>query len=50
MIHLSALEASRLLANYPKAKRKVEQLKTVQQVDSLHSNVMAELVGFPEPM
>lgn len=49
MIHLSALEASRLLANYPKAKREVEQLKTVQQVDSLHGNVMAELVGFPEP-
>ncbi|PNO51503.1 PDDEXK family nuclease [Aeromonas hydrophila] len=49
MIHLSALDASRLLGKHPKAKAAVNQAKKAQQVDALHSKVLAELVGFPDP-
>ena len=49
MIHLSAIDASRLLGNNPKAKAVVNKVKKAQQVDTLHSNVLAQLVGFPDP-
>ena len=49
MIHLSAIEAGRLLSKHPKAKRVVEQAKKAQQVDDLHQRVLAQLVGFPDP-
>ena len=49
MIHLSAIEASRLLGNNPKAKAVVNKVKKAQQVDTLHSKVLAQLVGFPDP-
>ena len=49
MIHLSAIDASRLLGNNPKAKAVVNKVKKAQQVDELHSKVLAQLVGFPDP-
>lgn len=49
MIHLSALDAARLLGKHPKAKAAVNQTKKAQQVDALHSKVLAQLVGFPDP-
>ena len=49
MIHLSAIAASRLLGNNPKAKAVVSKVKKAQQVDELHSKVLAQLVGFPDP-
>ena len=50
MIHLSAIAASRLLGNNPKAKAVVNKVKKAQQVDTLHSKVLAQLVGFPDPV
>ena len=49
MIHLSAIDASRLLGKNPKAKAMVNKVKKAQQVDTLHSKVLAQLVGFPDP-
>ena len=49
MIHLSAIDASRLLGNNPKAKAVVNKVKKAQQVDTMHSKVLAQLVGFPDP-
>ena len=49
MIHLSAIEAGRLLGKNPKAKAVVNKVKKAQQVDTLHSKVLAQLVGFPDP-
>ncbi|TNI98299.1 hypothetical protein [Aeromonas veronii] len=49
MIHLSAIEAGRLLGKHPKAKAVVSKVKKAQQVDELHSKVLAQLVGFPDP-
>ena len=49
MIHLSAIEAGRLLGKHPKAKDVVNKVKKAQQVDELHGKVLAQLVGFPDP-
>ncbi|HAT2381733.1 TPA: hypothetical protein I8455_001001 [Aeromonas hydrophila] len=49
MIRLSALDAARMLDKYPKAKAVVNKVKKAQQVDALHSKVLAQLVGFPDP-
>ncbi|KHA56814.1 hypothetical protein NM74_09720 [Aeromonas hydrophila] len=49
MIHLSALDASRLLGNSPKVRSAANQVLKVQQVTSLHDKVLAQLVGFPDP-
>ncbi|RWT34356.1 hypothetical protein [Aeromonas caviae] len=49
MIHLSAIDASRLLGKHPKAKSVVNQAKKAKQVDGLHGKVLAQLVGFPDP-
>ncbi len=49
MIHLSAIEASRLLGKHPKANAVVNKAKKAQQVDELHGKVLAQLVGFPDP-
>ena len=49
MIRLSAIEAARLLDKHPKAKAVVNKVKKAQQVDTLHSKVLAQLVGFPDP-
>ena len=49
MIHLSAIDASRLLGNNPKAKAVVNKVKKAQQVDELHGKVLAQLFGFPDP-
>ncbi|HDX8356771.1 TPA: hypothetical protein RQN15_000497 [Aeromonas hydrophila] len=49
MIHLSALDAARMLDKHPKAKTVVNKVKKAQQVDALHSKVLAQLVGFPDP-
>ena len=49
MIHLSAIDASLLLGNNPKAKAVVNKVKKAQQVDTLHSKVLTQLVGLPDP-
>jgi hypothetical protein len=49
MIHLSAIDVSRLLGNNPKAKAVVNRVKKAQQVDTLHSKVLTQLVGLPDP-
>ena len=49
MIHLSAIEAGRLLGKHPKAKAVANQAKKSKQVDELHGKVLAQLVGFPDP-
>lgn len=49
MIHLSAIAASRLLGNNPKAKAVVNKVKKAQQVTSLHDKVLSQLVGLPDP-
>ena len=49
MIHLSAIDASRLLGNNPKAKAVVNKVKKAQQVTSLHDKVLSQLVGLPDP-
>lgn len=49
MIHLTALDAARLLGKYPKAKAAVNQAKKAQQVDTLHQRVLAQLHGLPTP-
>jgi hypothetical protein len=50
MIHLSAIDASRLLGNNPKAKAVVNKVKKAQQVDTLHGKVLTQLVGLPDPV
>ncbi|MGL6306888.1 hypothetical protein ACSZMF_14355 [Aeromonas caviae] len=49
MIHLSVVEAGRLLGKYPKVKQVVAKAKKAQQVGDLHQRVLAQLVGFPDP-
>ncbi|BCO13741.1 hypothetical protein RIMD111065_20970 [Aeromonas hydrophila] len=49
MIHLSALDASRLFGNSPKVRSAANQVRKAQQVTSLHDKVLAQLVGFPDP-
>lgn len=50
MIHLSALDASRLLGNNPKVRSAANQVRKAQQVTTLHNKVLAQLVGFPDPV
>jgi len=50
MIHLSALDAARLLGKHPKAKAAVNKIKKTQQVDELHGKVLAQLAGLPDPV
>ena len=50
MIHLTALDAARLLGNSPKAKSTANQVRKAQQVTTLHDKVLAQLVGFPDPV
>ncbi len=49
MIHLTALDAARLLGSSPKVRSAAKQVRKVQQVTSLHDKVLAQLVGFPDP-
>ncbi|MGL5071310.1 MAG: hypothetical protein ACRC61_08595 [Aeromonas salmonicida] len=50
MIHLSALDAARLLGNSPKVRNAANQVRKAQQVTNLHDKVLAQLVGFPDPV
>ncbi|MND75930.1 hypothetical protein D3C80_675650 [compost metagenome] len=50
MIHLSALDAARLLGNSPKARGVANQVRKAQQVSTLRDKVLAQLVGFPDPV
>ncbi|MDM5130046.1 hypothetical protein OB962_03380 [Aeromonas piscicola] len=50
MIHLSALDAARLLGSNPKVKNVANQVRKAQQVTSLHNKVLAQLAGFPDPV
>lgn len=49
MIHLTALDATRLLGNSPKVRGAANQARKDQQVTTLHDKVLAQLVGFPDP-
>ncbi|SIR39533.1 hypothetical protein SAMN05880558_11311 [Aeromonas sp. RU39B] len=49
MIHLSALDAARLLDKHPKAKQAVNKVRKAEQFNNLHSKVLAQLHGLPEP-
>ncbi|MGT4673695.1 hypothetical protein ACO2CR_06815 [Aeromonas caviae] len=49
MIHLTALDAARLLGRSPKVRSAAKQVRKAQQVTSLHDKVLAQLVGFPDP-
>lgn len=49
MIHLSALDASRLLGSSPKVRGAANKVRKAQQVTTLHDKVLAQLVGFPDP-
>ncbi|MBL0487301.1 hypothetical protein [Aeromonas caviae] len=50
MIHLTALDAARLLDSSPKVRSAANQVRKAQQVTSLHDKVLAQLVGFPDPV
>lgn len=50
MIHLSALEAARLLGKHPNAEAVANQVKKAKQVDNLRQCVLAQLIGFPAPV
>lgn len=50
MIHLSTLDAARLLGNSPKVKSAANQVRKAQQVTSLHNKALAQLAGFPDPV
>ncbi|MFM5462714.1 hypothetical protein ACET66_01290 [Aeromonas simiae] len=50
MIHLTAIEAARLLGKHPKVGAAANQVKTAQQVDNLRQCVLAQLIGFPAPV
>ena len=49
MIHLTALDATRLLGSSPKVRSAANQVRKAQQVTTLHDKVRAQLVGFPDP-
>ncbi|BBU05363.1 hypothetical protein [Aeromonas veronii] len=49
MIHLSALDAARLLGSSPKVRGAANQVRKAQQISTLHDKVMAQLAGFPDP-
>ncbi|WP_368173212.1 hypothetical protein [Aeromonas sp. R2-1] len=49
MIHLTALDAARLLGRSPKVRSAAKLVRKAQQVTSLHDKVLAQLVGFPDP-
>lgn len=49
MIHLSALDVSRLLGNSPKVRSTANQVRKAQQVTSLHDKALAQLAGLPDP-
>ena len=50
MIHLSALDAVRLLGNSPKIKGAANQAHMILQIEGLQSRVLAQLVGLPDPV
>ncbi len=49
MIHLTALDAARLLGSSPKVRSAANQVCKAQQVTTLHDKVLAQLVGLPDP-
>jgi len=49
MIHLTVLDATRLLGSSPKVSSAANQVRKAQQVTTLHDKVLAQLVGFPDP-
>ncbi|MFQ2498929.1 hypothetical protein ACK31U_03425 [Aeromonas caviae] len=49
MIHLTVLDAARLLGSSPKVRSAAHQVRKAQQVTTLHDKVLAQLVGFPDP-
>ncbi|MGE6283615.1 hypothetical protein ACLHZ9_01040 [Aeromonas media] len=50
MIHLTALDATRLLGNSPKVRSAANQVRKAKQVTTLRDKVLAQLVGFPDPV
>jgi hypothetical protein len=50
MIHLSALDAARLLGNSPKVRSAANKAHMIPHIEGLQSRVLAQLVGFPDPV
>ncbi|MEL3922119.1 hypothetical protein V1481_02005 [Aeromonas enteropelogenes] len=50
MIHLSALDADRLLGNSPKVRSSANRVRIAQQVVTLNDRVLARLADFPDPV
>lgn len=50
MIHLSALDAARLLGSSPKVRSAAKKAHMVLQIEGLQNRVRAQLVGLPDPV
>jgi hypothetical protein len=50
MIHLSALDAAQLLGNSPKVRSVANKAYMIPHIAGLQSRVLAQLVGFPDPV
>ncbi|MEE9710084.1 hypothetical protein [Aeromonas caviae] len=50
MIHLSALDAARLLGGSPKVRTAAKKAHMVLQIEGLQNRVRAQLVGLPDPV
>lgn len=49
MIHLSSLDAARLLGRNPRVMMIASQVRKSRQVATLHKRVLAQLASFPKP-
>lgn len=49
MIHLTALDAARLLGNSQKVTSAAKKVHMIPHIEGLQSRVLAQLVGFPDP-
>lgn len=50
MIYLSALDAAQLLGNSPKVRNAANKAHMIPHIEGLQSRVLAQLVGFPDPV
>lgn len=50
MIHLTALDAARLLGSSPKVRSAAKKAHMVLQIEGLQNRVRAQLVGLPDPV
>ncbi|MDX7860240.1 hypothetical protein SJR95_09320 [Aeromonas caviae] len=50
MIHLTALDAARLLGSSPKVRSAAKKAHMILQIEGLQNRVRAQLVGLPDPV